>query len=614
MSMLSFVARPFYLESPTSVLIRTAKRNGYQNVWDMCKTLGISVSSRELDLRLKDLPLFNLLCNEAPCLADALREIFYELPAQQRLRGCHIKVQNHDVSTRSLRRQFRSCPVCLKLGYSRDPQDFVFFDFCPAHNVLLTPSCPNCGRVSQWKNICGFTCACGFKLAEAEIIPYRQRLQITIPSSFGAQDASSTINSYFFCEAQKIQIAEPYVIECAPLEQFYAQIEHAIQVDLSTYRQLPVSAFRSIWESVNDPVLRQHAIDYLMENYSTCGPCQRENCCSEIKLSLRQLQYAIGAGVARTRALIAEMSILNKRFPAQNTIAYSHPNLCTVIRAGLDPTRRHCITQRTEEYSSLGTAAALLQTTTTSMAAAVKRGFFPDTLIGDRVYFIPNTSITDFSTRFAFYSDVSHSLNISSRTLNRISSQLNLIPAYDRHLEEPAIYLRDSIDLDRMKEILKNFKIKKSQCSPAIQQLRIIADLHDVSVTVLYHILKTYCECSTPSKDFSPLQRLKLQQWLSAHITLKAAATRLSSHQHGLNLRFIRSNLIKKIDICRVRFITIQSLYFMADHLKKYMSCLEASKLLNISEHLVIDLVKREQLNYTTIYISAKRSQILVEI
>jgi len=614
MNVLSFVARPFYLESPTSVLIRTAKRNGYQSVWDMCKALGISLSSRELDLRLRDQPLFDLLCNEAPCLKDNLHETFYELPAQQRLRGCHIKVHNHDVSTRSLRRQFLSCPVCLKLGYSRDPQDFVFFDFCPAHNVLLTASCPSCGRVSEWKKICGFSCACGFNLADAEITPYRQRLQITIPSSFGVQDASSTINSYFFDEAQRIKLAEPYHIACTPLEQFYAQIEHAIQVDLSIYRQLPVSVFQSVWATVNDPALRQHAIDYLMENCGTCGPCQRENCCSEIKLSLRQLQYSIGAGVARTRALIAEMSILNKRFPAQNTIAYSHPNLCTVIRAGLDPTRRHRITQRTEEYSSLGSAAALLKTTATSMAAAVKRGFFPNTLIGDRVYFIPNKSITDFSTRFVFYSDVSDSLNISSRTLNRISSQLNLIPAYDRHLEEPAIYLRDSIDLDRMREILRNIKIKKSKCSPDIQQLRIIADQHEISVAVLYHILKTYCECSTPSKELTQLERSKLQQWLAAHITLKSAAKRLSTHQHALNLRFIRSHLIEKIDICRVRFITVKSLDFMNAHLKKYMSCLEAGKKLNISESVVIDLVKQDHLKYTIIYTSAKRPQILVEI
>ena len=52
----------------------------------------------------------------------------------------------------------------------------------------------------------------------------------------------------------------------------------------------------------------------------------------------------------------------------------------------------------------------------------------------------------------------------------------------------------------------------------------------------------------------------------------------------------------------------------MNAHLKKYMSCLEAGKKLNISESVVIDLVKQDHLKYTIIYTSAKRPQILVEI
>ncbi|MNC63612.1 hypothetical protein D3C75_1137450 [compost metagenome] len=52
----------------------------------------------------------------------------------------------------------------------------------------------------------------------------------------------------------------------------------------------------------------------------------------------------------------------------------------------------------------------------------------------------------------------------------------------------------------------------------------------------------------------------------------------------------------------------------MDKHLKKYMSCLEAAKILNISEGLVIDLVKQKKLKYITIRTYAKRPQILIEI
>jgi len=51
----------------------------------------------------------------------------------------------------------------------------------------------------------------------------------------------------------------------------------------------------------------------------------------------------------------------------------------------------------------------------------------------------------------------------------------------------------------------------------------------------------------------------------------------------------------------------------MEAHLKKYMSCQEAAKFLNISEGVVIELVRKDKLKHITIP-SAKGSQTLVEI
>lgn len=613
MNLLSFVARPFYLESPTSILIRTAKFNGYRNVWHMCTALGISQSSRPRDIRLKDQPLCNLLCSEAPCLESDLREVFFEHPAKQHLRGWHIKVGNLDVTAQSLRRQFFSCPLCLKLGYSRVPQDFAFFDFCPAHNVLLTASCPNCGRINMWKKICGFTCECGFDLAEAEVVPYRHRLSIAMPSIFAVSDASQLINDHLRDEEKKIKLAEPYLIDNMPNQIFYALIQNALQVDLATYRQLPVSVFESVWLTVKNQTLQQFAIDYLRKNHQSSGTCEKENCCNAIKLTFAQLQHAIGAGIAATRSFINEMSLAPALFPEKNTIGYSHPQLCKAIQSGLQLRRQHRIAQHTKEYFSLGTAAALLKTTTTSMADAVKRGFFPGTVIGDRVYFIPNTSIDEFKKQFVFYSEISDLLGIPRKTLNRLSSQLGLTHAYARQLNEPAIYLRNSMNLSRMRKFLNNFKPLKSRRSPAIQELTTLAKQLDLSVPVLYHILRTYCSCSTPSKMI-PSQRSELEQWLAGHTTLKVASQLLNIDIHTLNARFIRSSLIQKIDICRIRFIAIESLQLMDAHLKKYKSCIEASKLLCIAETLVIKLVEQGKLKHILLKTSATDPQILIEM
>lgn len=613
MNVLSFVARPFYMESPTSILIRTAKFNGYRDVWDMCLALGVSLSPQTPDIRLLDQPLCNILCSEAPCLANDLKQTFFEHPAKQQLRGSHIKVNNHDVSTRSLTYRFFSCPVCLKLGYSRVPQDFAFFDFCPAHKVRLTSACPNCGKINQWKKICGFTCVCGFNLADAELIPYRHRLSIAIPSILGVQDASHLINNYQCTEAQKIKLAEPWLIEDTSAVELYAQIQTAIQVDLGTYRQLPVGVFESVWATVKDPALRQFAIDVLKRNHQASGPCEKEHCCAAIKLTFGQIGHALSAGEHATRDFINEMSMTARRFALTNTIGYSHPNLCAVIQAGLKLSRQHYISQH-KGYCSAATAAVLLQTTTTSMRAAVQRGFFPNTVWGDRACFISDTSVQEFKTRFVFYSEIADSLGISSKTLTRIASQLGLIQAYDRHTDEPAIYLRSSVDFNRIRKRLIRIKFRKSQSSPAIEEIRTLATRFDLTITVLYHILRLYCGCTTPTKELLPSQRLALEQWLAAHMTLKAASKLLNTSVHTLNTRFIRSNLVPKVDICKVRFIDIETLQFMGAHLKKYMSRIEASKFLCIAQSVVLKLVEEGKLKHILLETSAGHMQILIEI
>ncbi|MHC8381915.1 TniQ family protein [Pseudomonas sp. LB3P14] len=613
MNVLSFVARPFYMESPTSILIRTAKFNGYRDVWDMCLALGISQSSYPRDIRLRDHPLCNLLCNEAPCLANALRQVFFEHPASQHLHGSHIIVNNHDVFTRSLRCQFLSCPMCLKLGYSRVPQDFTFFDFCPAHNVLLTSVCPNCGHINQWKKICGFTCKCGFNLADAEVLPYRHRYSITLPSIFAVQDASRFINDYLYTEAQKINLAAPYLIESTSTQELHAQIQTALQVDLSTNRQLPLSVFESIWLTVKDPIVRRFAIDYLQKNHQASGPCDKQHCCATIKLTFSQLRHAIRASARTTRLFINEMSITGSPFPVTNTIGYSHPNLCAVIQAGLELGRQHNASQQ-KEHCSLAEAAFLLHTSHTSMQHAVKRGFFPNTVTGNRVTFIPNTSVQEFKTRFVFYSEIADSLGISGRTLNRIASQLGLIPACDRNRYEAAIYLRNSVNFARMREQLKQVRRGKSQRSSAIEEVRTLAQQFDLSVMVLNSILRSYCGCNTPSKELLPFQRLALHQWLSTHITLKAASKLLNTNVPMLNTRFIKTNLVQKIDICKIRFIAAEDIKFMDAHLKKYMSRIDAGRFLCVSDSVVIKLVKQGKLKHTLLKTSTGRTQILIEI
>ncbi|PTT93012.1 hypothetical protein DBR45_53260, partial [Pseudomonas sp. HMWF031] len=186
--------------------------------------------------------------------------------------------------------------------------------------------------------------------------------------------------------------------------------------------------------------------------------------------------------------------------------------------------------------------------------------------------------------------------------------------AYERQFDEPAIYLRSSVDLDRMREKLKQVKLKKRRSSPAIEELRKLSAQLNLTVATLYAILKVYCGCSAPSKEISPSQRLILDRWLATHITLKAASKILKADIHLLNSRFIASNLVQKMDVCRVRFIAIDSLEFMEGHLQKYMSCLQASKFLRLTEALVIKLAKQGKLKYITLKTSAKKPQILIEI
>ena len=162
MKFLAFVPRPLSCESPTSLLIRTAKANGFINVKHMCQALSIKHRARMVELRLDIGPLCEFLCMEAPILATEIRRAFYQQPYNKLCRGSSIVVSGQEVSRRLIENNFRPCPACVKQGFTCFPQDLSVFDQCPFHHLSLLNECPHCKQTNGWFHMNGFTCHCGF--------------------------------------------------------------------------------------------------------------------------------------------------------------------------------------------------------------------------------------------------------------------------------------------------------------------------------------------------------------------------------------------------------------------------------------------------------------------
>ncbi|KAI2684095.1 TniQ family protein [Pseudomonas sp. TNT3] len=165
MDKLCYIPKPAEFESPTSLLMRMAHYNGFGTVSNMCTYFTLK-PGRWADLLDHSSPLLDIVEEQAPVMASALREEFYSVRQHSR----SFKIDHIDLPRGSCKSYLRYCPKCIEAAQSPIFHDLLDLDFCLPHGIELITACPKCRTREFWYNAQLFECRCGFERRTANRI------------------------------------------------------------------------------------------------------------------------------------------------------------------------------------------------------------------------------------------------------------------------------------------------------------------------------------------------------------------------------------------------------------------------------------------------------------
>lgn len=600
MNRLVFVPRPFSLESPTSLLIRTAYKNGFQNVRSFSKALLTEGSTKWLELRLNSGGLCNLLCNEAPIFSDEIRKIFYVRKHQNVSRLSPVLVNGHEISTNLIRNAFRACPHCIKEGYTRPPQDLSIFSECPYHHTTLIVQCPDCGAYNNWYSVNGFRCMCGFNYSTTKNLEPVTPKPFVLPSIFGWKSAIKSINkaSADYAIKSQFEIDIPTTSSYSP---FTKLVEELLYRELNTYRKLPLTAFASTLSKLTSESLLHHVESILRKHVRSDEICKTQPCCASVRLNFTELCYACHIDSRRARQMINNGEIETHTTPNSNEIYYGSTILCQVIQQELSKQiNRSYANPKDLKYVSVSQCASLLTTSTTSIIELIFLGMFPGTIKNSKQYFIPEPAVSEFKSHYIIASEIAQKLQVSNKTITTAMKKLNVFTIIHSTTEWiPSIYFRDEAIniLESNSDTIRRYRYRKKSENSLLTGL---ADELKININSLKALLRFHFKLPSCYSKLSTHQIQRLFAWRETHFTLKEARIKLGVSLPYLNTRFITTGFVDLEKYGPNAFITSKDFLKISKHFTRYCSLAEAAKLLSVSVNTVRTLVRTGMLKTGT--------------
>lgn len=611
MKKLIFVPRPFPTESPTSLLIRTAQKNGFMSVAAMCIKLAVERHIHWVGMRTTEHPLLELLCEEAPPLAQELRKIFYQQPQYKISDAAKVFIDGQAVSPHGFRTDFCPCVKCLKSGYCRPAQDLKIIDICPYHNIPLLLSCPKCGLHNKWYDIQGFKCSCGFYYASLTSKPPFLDNDCVFDSSFGPKGAKALLNKLHKNDILRSKLYPQLTKK--PKKTIFLAIEKTLTKELNHYQNLPLTVFEAPWLLVKNQQYREHALAFLHKHFKTNNTCKSEHCCHNIYLNRTELFHALDSNL-KARKIMKHPDLASFRCPSSNVRYYHSKHLCSIIQTNLQQQYSHTLKSSNSSHSTLKQAALKLHTNATALTHTIKRGFLPNTIIGDRAYFIPNTSITSFAKTYVFSTELAQTFGLPVKTICHREAELNLTLASPKLSPyEPSIYFRSSIQKRKFQLLKQHIKKRPNRKLPGLKQLKELSQKIGLNLCITKSILVNHCNCLTPNKNISKLEAKELIIWRNHHLTIPEACKIANINQLLFDTRFINTRLITTKKIYRTNFIEKKDIPFIKNHLKQYISILQASRSFSITENRIRSLAASGKLKSCFLQHEDGHQQLLIE-
>ncbi|MHC8376168.1 hypothetical protein ACYZT3_08920 [Pseudomonas sp. MDT1-16] len=614
MNYLVYVPRPRPFESPTSVLIRTAKKNGFLNVHHMTSILLPTGSKRWLDLRLQSGAFFKLMCTEAPGLTEELRQVFYDQPRKHICRSAPILVDGHEVPASSLMKEFRPCAYCIIEGYTRSPQDLNFFDECPYHHAPFITECPACSAHNYWYNINGYSCACGFNFKDRVNYKKAKPFLFALTSSFGQQNVIRSLNKYFDNHILRCSFASS---NCHVPTAFFANplIESLLTIEINTYCKLPLRAFEAPWHNLKNEKLRFEILDFLFQCKRDKTECQSPKCCSTVKLNFSELCYACHVEHRRAREMIRQGVVETITIQNSNEIYYGSPDLCTIIQEELSKPINNSYSKPSEAlYLSASQTADRLRTTTTAVLNLISIGVFYGALKNHRAHFIPKTSIDDFTTNYITAGEIAETYRVPSKTVTTLMHKLNIPPILESLSEWiPSIYLRNATNKILTPHLFATHRRHSYKgISDDVWLYRKSKEL-SLDIRTLKDLLRNHFKWLPPYSTLSSRQTKLIDTWRKYYRSYAEVKCALEISHGIIGTRFSSTNFISPQIWGITNYIHTDDVIRMSDHLEHYFSVSQAAEVLSVGRNTIYSLIDLGMLKTgTPLFSRAQRKIIMI--
>lgn len=609
---LCFVANPFFEESPSSVLMRTALHNGYSSILNMSADLQITERTMG-EWILNDGMICATFCKAAPNLQQKLKKCFYFQSQKPLGRSDDVIVQGLRVPWMMLRRPQVFCPMCLEEGYTRYIQDIADFKYCPYHSAEYLRNCPACQRPYKWRNSIDSLCRCGYDFRKSPVTLGDNSSAIQLLQLF------RTLNQEAFNRTiAALKCLKPRNLDTMRNSDFMAPalqigfkneetLNHILTVDLETYKQLhPIAIFHPWLTSENEWIQATSGELYSQLRWEK-RLCATDCCCRQLGLTssffhknLSMSDTVLSEAVTGGKLKKTHSGVLNY---------YSSPNMCDFVDSQLEKIKIKAKNKNNyrARFHHLSDVVNILHIPNNPLKALIKIGLLGQTKkLNKRVTLISKKQTKIFNSIYISSAALAIELSLVARqfTMKKIIKSLNIQPIdistltrnktniYPRELLTPEIknqiiILTNSITRKktektirlRVYSIAKQLKVKVSTASCMIKKPQNFVK----NIAHIQHL---------PDDDQPTALLIEFKKWRNSHYTIPEITQKLHITPREFKVRFFRKNPACLENILQESFYDKTTLNKIRVNAEKHVSILNACRLGNFSESQITRMVK----------------------
>lgn len=609
---LCFVANPFFEESPSSVLMRTALHNGYSSILNMSADLKITEKTMG-EWILNDGMMCATFCKAAPNLQEQLKECFYFQSQKPLGRSDDVIVQGMRVPWMMLRRPQVFCPICLEEGYTRYIQDIADFKYCPYHAAEYLRKCTACQRPYKWRNSVDSLCLCGHDFRKSPVTLGDNSSAIQLLELFRTQNQEAfnrTIAALKCLKPRSLDTMRNADFMSPALQIGFKNREalhHIILGDLETYKQLHPIAIFFPWLSSENEWIQATTSELYSQLQWEKKPCTSDYCCKHFGLTssffhknLSMSDTALSEAVTGGKLKKTHCGVLNY---------YSSKNMCDFVNSQLEKIKTK--TKNTNSYRSrfyhLSDVVKILHTPNNALKALIKIGLLGKTKkLTKRVTLISKKQTQIFNSLYISSPALAIELSLVARqvTMKKIINNLNVqsidisafthkkIKIYPRKLLTPEIknqiiILTNSIIRQKTKKTIR------LSAQSIAKQLKVKISTASCMIKNPQYFVKNMAHMQHLPDDQQPNALFnEFKKWRDSHYTIPEITQLLHITTGEFYVRFFKKKPACLENILRETFYDKATLKQMRTNADKYVNKRNAGLLGNFSESQITRMVR----------------------